>query len=131
MFNTTGLWLDNAVISVEISWDIFRIRFSRNNPPSWKREILHVIFTTIHKNNQNGYLENLYFSSFFFIKIEVYTKPNNVWSLHFKQEVFIWRHVVYVPKSSTIFRGILICMIFRHGDMQEYIFMFSIALEWR
>jgi hypothetical protein len=29
----------------------------------------------------------------------VYTKPNNVWSLHFKLEVFIWCHVVYVPKS--------------------------------
>jgi hypothetical protein len=32
---------------------------------------------------------------------------------------------------STIFRGILIFVIFRPGDMQEYIFMFSIALEWR
>jgi hypothetical protein len=32
---------------------------------------------------------------------------------------------------STIFRGILICVIFRPKDMQEYIFMFSIALEWR
>jgi len=29
------------------------------------------------------------------------------------------------------FRGILICVIFRPRDMQEYIFMFSIALEWR
>ena len=37
----------------------------------------------------------------------------------------------YVPKSSTTFCGILICMIFRHRDMQEYILMFSIALEWR
>jgi len=25
----------------------------------------------------------------------------------------------------------LICVIFRPRDMQEYIFMFSIALEWR
>jgi hypothetical protein len=32
---------------------------------------------------------------------------------------------------STIFGGILICVIFRPRDMQEYIFMFSIALEWR
>jgi len=40
-------------------------------------------------------------------------------------------HVVYEPKSSTIFHGILICVIFRPWDMQEYIFMFSIALKWR
>ena len=32
---------------------------------------------------------------------------------------------------STIFRGILIFVIFRPRDMQEYTFMFSIALEWR
>ena len=32
---------------------------------------------------------------------------------------------------STIFRRILIFVIFRPRDMQEYIFMFSIALEWR
>jgi hypothetical protein len=29
------------------------------------------------------------------------------WSLRFKLEVFIWRHVVNVQKSSTTFRGIL------------------------
>ena len=32
---------------------------------------------------------------------------------------------------STKFRGILICVIFRPRDMQEYIFMFNITLEWR
>jgi hypothetical protein len=32
---------------------------------------------------------------------------------------------------SIIFRGILICVIFRPRDIQEYIFMFSNALEWR
>jgi len=42
-----------------------------------------------------------------FIKIEAYTKPNDVWCLRFKLEVFIWRHVVNVPKSSTTFRRIL------------------------
>jgi hypothetical protein len=26
------------------------------------------------------------------------TADNNVWSLHFKLEVLMWRHVVYVPK---------------------------------
>jgi hypothetical protein len=31
---------------------------------------------------------------------------------------------------STIFPGIVIFVIFRLRDMQEYIFMFSIALEW-
>jgi hypothetical protein len=31
---------------------------------------------------------------------------------------------------STIFPGILIFVIFKPMDMQEYIFMFSIALEW-
>jgi hypothetical protein len=31
---------------------------------------------------------------------------------------------------STIFPGILTFVIFRPRDMQEYIFMFSIALEW-
>jgi len=37
-------------------------------------------------------------------------KPNNVYSLRFKLEVFIWRqwrHVGYVPKSSITFRGIV------------------------
>jgi hypothetical protein len=46
-----------------------------------------------------------------------------------KLEVFIWRHGVYVPKSTTAFRGILICVIYRPTDMQEYLFIFSIALE--
>jgi hypothetical protein len=41
-------------------------------------------------------------------------------SLCSKLEVFIWRHVVYVPKSSTTFRGILICVNFKPRDMQEY-----------
>jgi hypothetical protein len=43
-----------------------------------------------------------------------------------KNEVFIWRHVVYVPKSSTTFRGILICVIFRPRDMQKYYMLFGI-----
>jgi hypothetical protein len=43
----------------------------------------------------------------------------NVWSLCSKLEVFISRHVVYVPMSSTTFRGILIYVIFRSRDMQE------------
>jgi hypothetical protein len=41
-------------------------------------------------------------------------------SLCFKLKVFIWRHVVYIPKSWTTFRGILICAIFWPRDMQEY-----------
>jgi hypothetical protein len=47
-------------------------------------------------------------------------------SLCSKLEVFIWRHVVYVTKSSTIFRGILICVIFRPRDMREYYMLFGI-----
>jgi hypothetical protein len=56
-------------------------------------------------------------------------EAQKAWSLRFTLEVFIWRHVVYVPKSSTTFRVILICVIVRPRDMQEYILMFSIALE--
>jgi hypothetical protein len=37
---------------------------------------------------------------------------------------------VYCQSRSTIFPGILTFVIFRPRDMQEYIFMFSIALEW-
>jgi hypothetical protein len=33
--------------------------------------------------------------------------------------------------APTLFRGILICVIFRPRDMQESLFMVSIALEWR
>jgi hypothetical protein len=40
-------------------------------------------------------------------------------SLCSQLQVFIWRHVVYVPKLSTTFRGILICVIFRPRDMQS------------
>jgi len=40
-----------------------------------------------------------------FIKIEAYTKPKNVLSLRFKLEVFIWRHVVYVPVVNNILRN--------------------------
>ena len=47
-------------------------------------------------------------------------------SLCSKPEVFIWRHVVYVPKLSSAFRGILICVIFRPRDMQEYYMLFGI-----
>jgi hypothetical protein len=43
-----------------------------------------------------------------------------------KLEVFIWRHGVYIPKSWTTFRGILICAIFRPRDMQEYYMLFCI-----
>jgi hypothetical protein len=39
------------------------------------------------------------------------------WFVCFKLEVFIWCHVVNVPKSSIAFRGILICVIYRPGDM--------------
>ena len=54
-----------------------------------------------------------------FIKIEAYTKPTkSVSSLRFRLKVFIWRHVVYVLKSSTALRGILICVIYRPTDMQ-------------
>jgi len=57
---------------------------------------------------------------------EVYTKRKNVWSLRSKLELVIWRHVDYVPKSSTTFRGILICLIFSCRDMQEYYMLFGI-----
>jgi hypothetical protein len=50
-------------------------------------------------------------------------------SLRFKLEVFIWRHVVNVPTSSTTFRGILICVIFRPGICKN-IFLCSV-LHWR
>jgi hypothetical protein len=58
-------------------------------------------------------------------------EAQKTWSLRFTLEVFIWVHVVYVPKLSTTFRGILICVIVRPRDMKEYILMFSIALELR
>jgi hypothetical protein len=52
---------------------------------------------------------------------EAYTKQKKTsGSLCSKLEVFIWRHVIYVPKLSTTFRGILICVIFRPMDMQGY-----------
>ena len=57
-------------------------------------------------------------------------KPNNVWSEHFKLEVFIWRHIVYVPKSFNNISRNFIFVVFRPRDMQEYISMFSIALAW-
>ena len=47
-------------------------------------------------------------------------------SLCSKLEVFIWRHVVYVPKLLITFRGILFCVIFRPRDMQEYYMLFGI-----
>jgi hypothetical protein len=47
-------------------------------------------------------------------------------SLRSKLEVFIWRHVVYIPKSWTTFRGILICAIFWPMDMLEYYMLFWI-----
>jgi hypothetical protein len=53
-------------------------------------------------------------------------EAKKVWSLCFILEVFIWRPVVYVPKSSTTFHGILICVIFRPRDMQEYYMLFGI-----
>jgi hypothetical protein len=67
--------------------------------------------------------------SYIFIKIEAYTKPNDVWSLRFKLEVFIWRHVVNVPKTSTRCRGILICVISRSGICKNT-FLCSV-LHWR
>jgi hypothetical protein len=51
-------------------------------------------------------------------------------SLCSKLEVFIWRHVVYVPKSWTTFRGILIYVIFRARDMQEYYMLFGLFLRF-
>ena len=56
----------------------------------------------------------------------VHEANKKVWSLRSKLEVFIWRPVVYVLKSSTTFRGILICVIFRPRDMQEYYLLFGI-----
>ena len=59
----------------------------------------------------------------------MYTKPNDVWSLRFKLEVFIWHHFVNMPTSSTTFCGILICVIFRPGICKN-IFLCSV-LHWR
>ena len=42
-----------------------------------------------------------YFSLKFIKKWSVHKAKWRVWSLRFKLEVFIWRHVVNVPKSST------------------------------
>jgi trehalose-6-phosphate synthase len=42
----------------------------------------------------------------------------------------MWRHVVYVPKSFNNISRNFIFFIYRPRDMQEYIFMFSIALVW-
>jgi hypothetical protein len=61
--------------------------------------------------------------------MEASTKPNDAWSLRFKVEVFIWCRVVHVPKSSTIFRGILIWAIFR-PVICENTFLCSV-LHWR
>ena len=47
------------------------------------------------------------YCKFYFDK-KAYTKPKNFWSLRSKPEVLIWRHIIYVPKSSTTF---LICVI--------------------
>jgi hypothetical protein len=99
---------------------------SWKDPPSWKREIIHVTFTTIHKNIKKSLTCNLILAQNL-SKLKR-TRKEKVWSLRFKLEVFTWPHVVYVPKSSTTFFGILICVIFKPMDMQEYIFIFSIAL---
>jgi hypothetical protein len=40
------------------------------------------------------------------LKIEAYTKPKKSLIFTFKLKVYIWRHVVYVPKSLKTFRGI-------------------------
>jgi hypothetical protein len=61
-------------------------------------------------------------------KLKRTRSQKNIWFGHFKLEDFICRHVVYVPKSATAFRGILICVIFRPSDMQEYILMFSMEI---
>ena len=63
------------------------------------------------------------------IKIEAYTKPNDVWSLRFKSETFIWRHVVNLPKSSTTCRRILNLCDFRPRICKN-IFLCSV-LHWR
>jgi hypothetical protein len=53
----------------------------------------------------------------------------HLFDCHFKH---LWKkteyhcNVVYVPKSSTTFGGILICSIFRPRDMQEYYMLFGI-----
>jgi hypothetical protein len=65
----------------------------------------------------------------YFIKNEAYTNHNDVWSLRFKLEVFIWRHVVNVPTSLTTFRGILICVIFRPGICKNIFLCW--VLHWR
>jgi hypothetical protein len=42
-------------------------------------------------------------------------------SLRSKLEVFIWHHVVYIPKSWTTFRGILIHELFLNWSMTDYV----------
>jgi hypothetical protein len=83
----------------------------------------------MHTINYNAYLENLF--SLNSIKIEEYTKPNDVWPFNFKLEVSYDVTLFMCQSRSTIFRGILNFVIFRPRDMQEYFFIFSIALEWR
>jgi hypothetical protein len=66
-----------------------------------------------------------------FVYREVITL-NVAWSLRFKLEVFIWRHAVNVPKSSTTFRGILICAIFRPGICKNNTFLSTLRtfIRW-
>jgi hypothetical protein len=90
---------------------------------SWRWQICFEITKCLmhtHQFKRNGKYYKFHFDK------EAYTKPKTSGSLCSKLEVFIWRHAVYLPKLSTTFRGILICVIFRPRDMQESYMLFGI-----
>ena len=56
VYRFLAFWLDKDTVTYFFYSFITRWTFQSANrdyedPPSWKREILHVIFTTIYKNN--------------------------------------------------------------------------------
>ena len=60
VYHFRAFWLDKSTVTClflirsflyELFLQVVTKGFSLKDPPSWKREILHVILTTIHKNN--------------------------------------------------------------------------------
>jgi hypothetical protein len=96
----------------------YRKQTGNINPHPWQRSL--ITYSILAWRSTCFYIVTLMHWNIVFIESCMYKSVFGKINKLQKKKVFIWRHVVYVPKSSTTFRGILICVICRPSDMQEY-----------
>ena len=89
--------------------------------PSWKCEILHVIFTTMHKNSEKAYLENggVYRNHPVRPSIHVPCKRNSSQTAYW---IFMKLYIFVIHYLQMCMKEYGCCPKFKRGDNSTYTF---------